>query len=433
MSLVNGRVRRGVGLGGFVVACLGVVGGCGGKGASSAEPPAAGAGGSAGGAEDNGAGTSAASTAGGAEGSDAGAPTNGGAEGEAGSSSGGAAGVTVPRIENTDGESVLVTPEASLGDGVCQGSAVHCNGICLTEEQQAARNCTLLKLGLGQTGSLALSSQALFYTAANREIIKLDLASGEHTSLVRGLSFVDALQLQGDELYFSTELPELGDDSEVRRVGVAGGDVTVLSPPQPTSIPAIVPLVDRLVFQVGAQYGGGELFAIPKAGGAATSFGSIDEASLPVLSGSTLYYLSNGKLHGTNVDAPAAGQALSTVIGDGLMFVVDGEFIYDIEQGKYSRTPITGGARQPVQVLDSPSKLVTYLVGRTPTHVVLRRYHAGQPTITQLLTMPIDGNGTPTELATIEQAELQAVVGDANHIYLAVGAFKAGGLLRVAL
>lgn len=338
----------------------------------------------------------------------------------------------MPRIENTEGESVLVTPDNSLGGGACDGGAVYCNGTCLAAELQAEGNCAVLKLGLGQTHSLALSAKALFYTAANREIIRLDLAKGTHESLVRGLNFVQALRLDGDTLYFSTEVPKQQPRAaELRRVSVDGGDVTVLSPRQTSEITHVFPLADRLLFRVGSLTEG-KLFTIPKAGGPATSFAGIDSAADPTLSGDVLYYTSDGKFCSANVDAPVADHALSTTRGDGLLFVAEGDYLYEIDGGVYSRTPVGGGARQAVQVLDEPSKLLTRLVGRTPTQVVLSRADASDAKVVHLLTMPIAG-GTPQELVTIELGEFHAVAGDASHIYLAIGAFNSGGLLRIAL
>jgi hypothetical protein len=357
--------------------------------------------------------------------------TTAGSAGKPAGGSGGASDPSVPRVDNTDGESVLETPEATFGDGLCQGSAVYCNGKCLSADLQAEGKCTVLKLGLGQTRSLALSSTALFYTAANREILKLDLAEGKHTSLVRGLSFVQALALDAEALYFATKLPnKQGSDFDVRSIAVGGGDVTVLSPPQPNDVAAIVPLASRLVFQMGSN-SEGKLLVIPKAGGAASPFGGIDQASLPVLAGETLYFSSGGKLCSTSVDAPAS-HTLSTGIGDGLMFVAEGDYLYEIEQGNYSRTPVAGGPRQTLQMLDSPTKLVTRLIGRTPTLVLLRQVDASDPTITHVLTMPIAG-GTPTKLVTLEENELHSVVSNTTHLYLAVGTFHSGGVLRVEL
>jgi hypothetical protein len=409
--------------------CLGAVTACGSKADRDDEPSGGSGGGNAGG---TGGGGGKAGGSGGASAGTAGSATMGGSAGTSPGGSGGGAGLPVPRVENTEGDSVLTMPDNTFTGGACEGGAVYCNGACLATELQAEGNCTVLKLGLGQTRSLALSAQALFYTAANREIIRLDLAEGTHASLVRGLQFVQALKLEGDTLYFSTELPdELGSDADVRSVSVEGGDVTVLSPSQHSEIPHILPLADRLLFQVGSL-SEGELLTIPKAGGPATSFGSIDSASDPTLSGNTLYYSSQGKFYSADIDAPAAGQALSTTRGDGLMFVAEGDYLYELNQGVYSRTPVGGGAREEVQVIDEASQLLSRLVGRTPTLVVLSRADASNAEVVELLTMPIAG-GTLTELVTLEAAELHAVAGNATDIYLAVGTFNAGGVLRITL
>ena len=137
---------------------------------------------SQGGADSGTGGSGAAGSSGGT--SSGGGPTAG--SGGAGGT-GGAPALEVPRISNTDGPSVLDAPLGpALGAGLCTGSAVYCNGTCLASEGAAQGNCTALKLSIGQTESVYLTDQSLFYTAANREILRMDLADGSHTSLVRG-------------------------------------------------------------------------------------------------------------------------------------------------------------------------------------------------------------------------------------------------------
>ncbi|HYJ07417.1 MAG TPA: hypothetical protein VEX18_00370, partial [Polyangiaceae bacterium] len=281
---------------------------CGEEGGRPSAQGGAGSGGSGGGSK-----AGAMNEGGGAGSNQPGGSAGDGGAGMIGGTGGGAGadtGPPVPRVENTDGDSVLDNPrEAALGAGKCDGAAVYC-GECLTSEGQTVGKCTVLKLGLGQTTSLALTAEALFYTAANQEILKLDLAQGTHSSLVRGLTFVRALVVEGDQLYFSTEAPDTFFKYDVRSVALGGGDVTVLSPTQSQEIGVIVPLPERLLFGVGSFEW--DLLTIPQSGGPATAFGGITDATWPVLDGSTLYYRSSDGLSSTSIETPAPDNTLNS-------------------------------------------------------------------------------------------------------------------------
>lgn len=337
---------------------------------------------------------------------------------------GGDLGPPVPRIENTEGSSVLLKPTTPLNSsGKCQGASVYCAGQCLATEGEASGKCTAVKLGLGQATSLALTTDALFYTASNTEILRLDLAQGTHRSLVRGLDFVWALVVDGTILYFSTKDANSFFKYDVRGIGVAGGDVTVLSTQQGATIKVIVPLPDRLLFGVGDF--DFSLFTVPKAGGAASNFGGITKATTPVLGGTTLYYRTDKGIFSTDLNAPMPDHPLNREFSNGTL-MLEGDYLYHvISRETYSRTPIIGGPTEELQKVDMVS-----VWGRTSTQVILGRIDTADPGVEHVLAMPITG-GTPTELTTVESGELRAVAGNATDLYLAVGTLHAGGLLRV--
>lgn len=340
-----------------------------------------------------------------------------------GGTGGGKSGPPVPRVENSDGPSVLDMPQTQGfgGKGKCEGTAVFC-GACLGTENQAMGSCTALKLGLGQAASLALTEDALYYTAANREILKLELASGKHSSLVRGLSFVDALTVEGQTLYFATEAPDTLFDYEARRVDIGGGDVTVISPPG-EDIGAIIPLPDKLLLGIGSfEY---DFFTVPKEGGPATAFGNIRGATSPLLGGTTLYYRTDRGLSSTDIAAPMPNHTLNNEFGN-TRLMLQGDYLYYAISGSYSRTPIAGGPVEEIQ------KLKGGVWGRTPTHVVIETVDETDKTLSHISVMPIEG-GTPVEVTTLEQGELRAVAGNATDLYLGVGSLHVGGLLKVAL
>lgn len=366
------------------------------------------------------------------EGGGAGSSQQGGSAGNGGAATiggiGGGAGAEtgppVPRVENTEGDSVLDNPkEAALGAGKCEGAAVYC-GECLATEGQTAGKCTALKLGLGQTTSLALTTEALFYTAANQEILKLDFAQDAHSSLVRGLTFVQALVVDGDALYFSTEAPDTFFKYDVRSVALGGGDVTVLSPPQNQEIGAIVPLPEQLLFGVGSFEW--ELFTIPKSGGPATSFGGIRGATWPVLDGSTLYYRTSDGLSSTSIETPAPDNTLNSEFSNA-RFVLEGDYLYYFISDSYTRTPISGGTPEVIQALPDAG-----IRGRTTDQIIFTQLDSADEQLMRVFSMPIEG-GTPIELTILESTELKAVAANDTDVYLAVGSSHAGAILRVAL
>jgi hypothetical protein len=350
--------------------------------------------------------------------------TGGQAEGNAGRA-GADTGPPVPRFAGTDGPSVLDMPTLGLNDdGKCPRAEVFCSGMCLAAELQAAGKCTALKLGLGQTAAMALTADALFYTAANREILKMDLAQGTHTSLVRGLTFVEALAVDGDWLYFSTQTPDAFFQHDARRIALTGGDVTVISRQTTEPIEAIIPLADKLLLGIGNFEL--ELRTIPKEGGEFAPFGGITDAKVPVLGGGSLYYRSTDGLCATSISAPMPEQCLNQEFANARL-ILEGDYLYYALDDAYMRQPIAGGVPEAVQPL-----VDTAVWGRTPTQVVLGRVDPSDEKVTQVLVMPIAG-GTPQELTTIESQELRAVVADAENLYLAVGVVAGGAILRVPL
>jgi hypothetical protein len=357
-----------------------------------------------------------------------GSSSNGGSssagKGGAGGGAGKDPGLPVPRIENTDGDSVLDSPANSLGNGLCEGASVYCNGECLATDGAAKDGCTALKLGLGQATSMALTDDALYYTAANQEILKLDLATGAHTSLVRGLVFVKALAVDDGFLYFGTERPDSFFKYDARRVALSGGDVTVISP-EGTEVGAIIPLPSEILLGIGNFEC--DLYTVPKTGGPLKSFGGIQNATSLVLGGGTLYYRTTDGLSSTGIDAPMPDHRLNSEFSN-VRLILEGDYLYYGIQGAYTRTPTAGGAPEKIQDLGSGSGVW----GRTPTHVIVGTPDAADKTINHLSLMPIAG-GTLTPLATVEAQELRAVAANATEVYLGIGSSHAGALLKVAV
>jgi hypothetical protein len=393
---------------------------------SSSDTPAGGAGGGSSGSAGQSAGGASGSGGSGANGGTGGGLVNGGSGGSGGS---GGAGLPVPRVDNTEGPSVLDSPlgPAFSGDGACADSAVSCNGTCLSMEGQKQGTCTALKLGLGQTTSMALTAQALFYTAANSEILKYDLTSKTHKSLVRGLEFVESLAADDSTLYFSTEAPGSFFDYDVRSVPQGGGDVTVIAPASRDQASEIWPLPDKILFGIGT-FPPYDLFTVPKAGGPATSFGGLKGYNL-LVDGTTLYYLAGdfgGVLTSTSITAPGAGTKLSSD-STSSRFALEAGYIYRIDTLTYLRSPAAGGASEHIQTFT----VNTYVLGRTPTQILLVQDDSVAK-LTHILAMPFAG-GTPTELVTVEYQELKAIAANATDLYISVGVVHAGGLLDVSL
>jgi hypothetical protein len=326
-----------------------------------------------------------------------------------------------------DGTSVLDEPRTTPSNGespLCTGAAVYCNGTCLSLENAMEGNCTLLKLGLGQTGSVALNEQALFYTASNQEIIRMDLASGMHTSLVRGLTFPATLRVSGADLYFGAERGFFA--YEVYRVGTEGGDAWILSPPTANEpITIIEPIGDRLLIGQG-NLGPYPLSTLPIAGGATESFGGVEARSV-IIDGDTLYYRGERYLSSTSISSPAPGGFLNQEFTNS-RFILDGGFLYHAYDDVYLRVPVGGGPMEEVQTLDPD----TYLVGRTATSVILMREDVANPDVAHLLTMPLAG-GTPVDLVSLEVLEFQDFAANETHMYIAIGQSRIGAILRVEL
>jgi hypothetical protein len=241
---------------------------------------------------------------------------------------------------------------------------------------------------------------------------------------VRGLTFVRAMVVDGDWLYFSTDVPDGFFDRGARRVALGGGDVTVISREFSEPIEAIVPLPDKLLLGIGNfEY---ELLTIPKEGGEVSPFGDIDGATNLVLADGTLYYRTDDGICSTSIASPMPDQTLNNEFSNARL-ILEGSYLYYVLSGSYMRQPIAGGMPEEVQPL-----VDTYAWGRSPTHVILTQVDAADETVAHVLTMPIAG-GTPQELLTIEANELKAIAADATNLYLAVGSSGAGAILRVPL
>ncbi|HKO94550.1 MAG TPA: hypothetical protein VJU61_25525 [Polyangiaceae bacterium] len=377
------------------------------------------------------------SAIGGASGAAGSLNLNGGSGGSGGSSagSGGSAGsgptaLPVPRVETSDGISVLDTPQVALSTtGLCTGQAVYCNGSCLDTEGAAAGNCSVLKLGLGQTQSLHLSADALYYTAANREILRAALAGGAHTSIARGLVFPAGLYETGGTLFFSARAQQdFPPAVEVRRMASTGGEITVLSQPFiATEIEYLEPIGERLLFGVGNF--DDDLYTVSSSGGQAEPLGPEGVSSV-VIDGNNLYFKRSNYVVGMSMDAPASAANLNQTSTTSRIVVQSG-YAYLVASDVYQRVPLAGGPMEPIQTFTTK----TTLLARTPSDVLLYRREvsdAGTPDVGHLLRMPIAG-GTATELVSIEDVEYQDAAANATHLYLALGVSHAGAILKISL
>jgi hypothetical protein len=324
----------------------------------------------------------------------------------------------------------LDTPQAPVfTGGLCTGQAVYCNGSCVETEGAVVGNCTVLKLGLGQTRSMYLTSDALYYTAASREILRTVLATGAHTSIARGLTFPGALHEVAGTLYFSAEAQvDFPPAVEVRRMADAGGEITVLSQPFiATKIAFIEPIGERLLFGVGNfDY---ELYTAPNSGGQAEALGPTGTSSV-VVDGNNVYFKRSNYVVGMSMDAPASAANLNQT-STSSKIVVQAGYAYLVANDVYERVPLAGGPMEPIQTFGEK----TTLLARTPTDVLLYRLEAvdsGTPKVGHLLRMPIAG-GTATEIAALEDFEYQDSAANATHLYVAVGQSYAGGILEIAL
>jgi hypothetical protein len=352
----------------------------------------------------------------------AGSPATGGTSG-----SGGSAGMAeiLPRPTASDGVSVLdVSRNALSMGGLCGGNGAYCNGTCLAAEGDSEGNCTALKLGVGQTDALALSPDALYYSAANQEILRMGLSDRAHTSLVRGLEFVRAITVSGDSLLFTTNDPDGFFISHVRRTGLMGGDQTVLSQYYQEPIAMLEVVGDRLLIGAG-NFTPYPLDTLPSTGGPSETFGGVEAYWLEV-DGSTVYYL-NGGICSTSVAAPAPGTCLNAEAAGSRFFLHEG-YLYDELDEVYRRTPVAGGPSEMVQAFAAE----TAILGRTPSDVLLVRRDETNTAIAHLFSMPIEG-GDEVELATFEEIEWQALVANETHVYIAVGQSYAGAILAIEL
>ncbi|MEY2937119.1 MAG: hypothetical protein RL033_7868 [Pseudomonadota bacterium] len=360
----------------------------------------------------------------------------GAAAGMGGSAGAGGAPLNVPRVETSEGVSVLDTPRAGqVSDGLCQGLAVYCNGSCLEAEAASAGNCSVLVLGLGQIDSIALGADSLYYTAGSAEILRTVLTSGTHSSVLRGITFPGALREIDGNLYFSAHAQvSFPPNYELKRVAPSGGEVTVLSQGfTATEIGLIEPVGDNLLLGVGNF--DSELYLVPRAGGRAQRQGNA-RANSAVLDGSTLYYRQDGDLRSLSLDAPTSITNLSGTFTNSRI-LLESDLLYLLYRSMYMRIPVTGGVLETIQTMevqvnDAGVREEMTLLGRTQTQALLIQSDARDPTLTQISLMPIAG-GAVTPLVTLESGEYQASVATATHLYVASGESHAGAILKIAL
>ncbi|HEU4581793.1 MAG TPA: hypothetical protein VFS67_26235 [Polyangiaceae bacterium] len=366
-------------------------------------------------------------------GGSAGGGTSAGAGGAAGA---GQAPLDVPRVETSEGgPSVLDTPQMGLNaDGRCQGLAVYCNGSCLGSVGASAGNCSLLALGLGQTSSVAVSADALYYTAANAEILRMPLPGGAPSSLARGLTFPTTLRVIDGELYFSAAAPgRFPLRAEVKRMAPAGGEWTVLSQDfNASEIGFIEPAGDQLLFGSGAANSG--VYEIPRSGGRAERLGTVNTEGV-IAAGGKVYFNQDGYVSVLSLDAPGSETKLNqTSIHSRIL--LEGDYLYALDHGAYLRIPVAGGEAQEVQAIEAANDAGVseepYLLGRMQRHALVVQDSVADATLTQLSSLPIAG-GTLTRLVTLERSEYRAHAADATSLYVAMGQSHGGGILKITL
>ena len=344
----------------------------------------------------------------------------------------------VPRTETASGASILDDPTADRGGfvGLCEKQQVYCNGECLADVGDQAGSCTLLQNNIGLARSIAVDASALYYTAANSEILRMDLASLTHTSLAAGLASPSALVPAGGMLYF-------GNNTD----GDAGSDLRVVSA---TSAPEMTVLTEHLdtpfdissngdeIFVAAGGFSSGPLYSLPADGGRWTKHIESDILHFEV-SGESLYFTMNTETEDGIFTSTLADPGSYTKVADGnptgdpiSRFFVQGSNIYWFASKAantskvFTSVPVTGGTKQDIQIagdgilLAHNSKTVFYLDSDVSVEYA------------NIMMLSLSG-GEAVSLATVEPNEIQAVAADESSVYVALGYIRTGGVLRLDL
>jgi hypothetical protein len=305
---------------------------------------------------------------------------------------------------------------------------------------EASDNCTLLAAGLGQTGSLATNASSLFLTAANSEVLRYDLASGEMRSLVTGLSFPgplfadeETLHVVNDTGYFES-CGTGGWNRDIRSLSVEGGAVTLLTD-------SLFEVIDLHVLDDSMVFGESDLgttnwYSLPRSGGIATLLGVPEAEALFVLDDEFITYDSR---EDALVSTPRDGSGASTRLAENLsastIFRTDDGYYYTYSAfvdgenlTELRRVPLAGGEPQPIKLLDVRLGSVQEVSGG---YIYANVAHVGgQVTMTSLVRVALS-TGDVTELISLEPNELRDVRVIGDTVYAVVGSFGPGGLLRV--
>ena len=343
----------------------------------------------------------------------------------------------VPRLETSNGPSILDDPTADRGgfSGLCAKMQLYCNEQCLTAVGEQAGNCTLLQLNIGTAESIAVDAVNLYYTAAASEILKMDLATGEHSSLVTGLRNPGALYPTSGVLYFGNNPPSSDNASDVRVLFVGRPDVTVLTEHLGTVFDLFLS-ADTLLVGAGA-FDKGPLYSAPKNGGRWSAFSAPEILHFEVSGETVVFSMSTASESGifaTTIASPnsytqvCGGDPTGDPISD---FFVEGDFAYwfaskAINTARaYTRVSLSGGQKQEIQNAGSG-----ILLAHNAGYTFYADTEPGMPG--NIIMIPI-GGGEATLLGTYESNELQAAAADDAHLYVALGYARDGGIVRFDL
>jgi hypothetical protein len=346
----------------------------------------------------------------------------------------------VPRLETTTGPSMLDNPTADRGGeliGLCDKLEVYCSGVCLSTVGEPSGNCTLLQNNIGRAGSIAVDATNLYYTAMQSEILKMDLQTMAHQSLITGLSNPTVLYPTSGLLYFGNN-PTSGEDvtiaSDIRVLFVGRSDVTVIT----ENIGMVFGIFlsgDTLLFGGGVgSFPKGPLYSVSNKGGRWDKFSAPEILHLEVL-GDTAYFSMNtdteSGIYTSSLSSPnsysqvATGDITGTPISN-FFITLDSAYWFASKATNtarvYTKVALAGGGQK--QELGSAGSGI--LLAHNDMYVF---YADTTSTGSNIMMMPING-GAATILGSYEPNEIRFAVADTSHLYVSLGYARTGGILR---
>ncbi len=342
----------------------------------------------------------------------------------------------VPRLENTQGSSILDDPFADRGGfvGLCQKGEVYCNGQCLSLIGDSSENCALLQSNIGLANDITLDDTNLYYTAMSSEILKMDLAALTHSSMVTGLNNPSALYAVSGLLYFGNN-PTEGDvnlSSDIRVMNSGRKEVTVLT----ENIGAVFKIHlenKKLIFGAGAL-DAGPMYSVSNTGGRWSKFSASKITHLEVVGDTVVFSMDTEGESGLFTSSISKPDRYTKLVDGNKIpnfFVADGfvywfAFVADNIARVFTKYPLSGGKKQE---LGSASDGVLLAYNNSYAFYADIDRAAG---VSNIMSIPLSG-GQSTVLATCEPNEVQGAVANSTHLYLAMGYMRTGGILKIDL